>query len=197
MSTAMGKIGDRLKLLKGRPLPSYEFAFDGLPEAELAHCLAWECHRERAICRQKAILDEAKTVEKARLSKEKKFRQELELQNELDAERRASRPWILLSPTEKSSVLNTRRRTAPFSEPFRLVSEFSGLERFLFRQSRERYERLEVVVDWSRSNKRLVESFQDAVERLRQTPGTKANLTRIDEACGANLIVRTKAVGNG
>lgn len=189
MSTGTWKIGDRLKRLRGRSPPSYEFAFDTLPETELEHCLHWECRRERAICHQQTILDEAETLAKAPLSEDEKFRQGLELQSELDAARRASRPWIKLSPKERSSVLSIEQRAVPFSEPIRLASELSRLEKYVLSQPSNRRERLEVIVDWSSSTKRLVSSFEALIERLRKTQGTKANLVQAVEARGRQRTV--------
>lgn len=174
----MGKIGDRLKLLKGRPLPSYEFAFDTLPEAELKACLAWECYREVELFRQQATVGKAKGIAKVRLRQGKK--------SGLPQE---PLPWMLLSPEQRAGMAS--RIYPPMAHPnaFRLMSELSPNDQFLL-SAFDRYERIEVVLDWSRSTKRLVKSFRDWVTRLRRTPGTKASLTPTVETRGQRRTVR-------
>jgi len=152
--------------------------------------LDWERNREYALCRQPEILKEGSAIEQEGGSYDEKFERLLELQNELDDMKWAGRPWILISPEEKA--LNMIPSHRQHFEPFRLVSEFSRLEHFLLKKSNGVDDRFEVAVDWSKSNKRLVKSFKDAVERLRRTPGTRANLAHITEARGRGRSVNEK-----
>lgn len=183
------ELGARFKCFNKRPLPDHEVAFHRLDKAELEACLAWECYRERALINQDSIFQEAEVVEKSKRSEEAKFMRLLELQRELDAERKASRPWLSLEPQDRNAFLMRIRKTRHVTEPFALFSELSPMHRLWARWS-PRCERLEVLVDWSKSNKKLVASFTRLVTRLRKNGGTKANLIKIKDGRGSRSTVK-------
>jgi len=191
----LDRIGERLRLLEGRALPSYEYAFNELPEGELEACLMWERCREHAILAQQLIWEDVADLEKEPLSEEQKFIQRLDLQHQLDAERRASRPWWELPPDEQAVVIRNLERLSkskPF-EPVNLASELSSLDVFRARILR-RFERIEVVVDPSKSPAQLGKSFSRLVTRLRQTPGTVFTHTKVRENRGHRRSTEQKLV---
>jgi hypothetical protein len=184
------KIGNRLRYLQGRNPHFYEFAFHTLGQAELEPCLTWECYREHAIVQQHHILEQAAALEKEPLSVEEKFMQKLELQNQLDAERRAARPWLSLSLNERVSITSRSDGVAP-PEPVRLLSELSPDDLFRLRFSR-RQERVELVVDRSKSPETLAQSFKRLLERLHRTPGSKFSRTQVEDKRGHRPSVRER-----
>jgi hypothetical protein len=141
-----------------------------------------------------AIFKEAEEIERQSKSAEECFRRKLDLQDELDALRREfSRPWLLMPPEERARRV-AERKHLPSPEPLRLASELDPLRQSLLRRSSGAKERVDFVIDWSVTNKRLIRSFARKIKSMRRTPGTKANLTPVKQVRGRKTTVKEQLV---
>jgi len=112
------------------------------------------------------------------------FRRRLELQSELDSLRCYQRPWLLMTPKEKDAhVRRIARKSSSGPKGVRLASELTVVEARLARLS-GKPDHLELILDWSRSNKELAKSFLLLVKRLRTIPSTRAHDVVVKEARG-------------
>lgn len=151
-------------------------------------CFEYECSRERAKLRRQAILKEAKEIEqRCEDDEDEKFRELLDLQEELNQLRQESKlPWLSLPPCKRTTLSSYEERSDR-SEPVILFADLPSLGQALTRRNR-----LDLVIDWSKSEKRLKNSFGKLIRRLRLTPGTNANLTSVVDERGQKLSAKQK-----
>jgi len=170
-----------------------ECAFHLLPDDELETCLKYERFRERANRRRNAILNEAAAVDGSINNEQAAFGQKLELQQELDSLKAFSLPWFSLNDTDKQK--HRRDAVRVQSEPVRLGSELRPVEIRFLRWPGSSRERLEIVVNWSKSDKRIAQSFGRLVKKLRAEPGKKAHRTKSKESRGRKSSVAEQLFG--
>jgi hypothetical protein len=177
-------IGERLRQYEGS-LPDYEIAFNNLPDSELEPCFQYERLRELSFVRERGIFVAANKLEKEQLNENERFRRQLDLQSELDTVRGYCRPWLSLLPKEKAAHMPPLKgqSSSALTEPVRLASEQTRVESFFARSSGKR-QHLELIVDWSRSNKDLVKSFLRLLKCQRGNPGTVAKNVVVREGRG-------------